>query len=86
MTPAEIRAYNAGVRTALEAARDAAQALKAKNGWKPTREGAIDALDEFAGAGEVLLIDLPHPPSLVASADLQLPKTPSNVASEAIHG
>ena len=47
MTPAEIRAYNAGVRTALEAARDAAQALKAKHGRKPTREGAIDALDEF---------------------------------------
>jgi hypothetical protein len=56
MTQSEIDAINAGVRIALDAAQRTAQALRDEPGWKPTREGAIDALDEFAKAGEALLI------------------------------
>lgn len=56
MTQSEIRAFNAGVRAVLDAARQAAQALRNEPGWKPTREGAAGALDEFAKAGEALLI------------------------------
>jgi hypothetical protein len=75
VTRAEILAFISGVRTALKAARGAAQALRAESGWKPTREGAIDALDEFAAAGEALLIELPRAPSLAAALGPQLPKT-----------
>lgn len=47
----EISAVNAGVRAVLDAARQTAQALRDEPGWKPTREGAADALDELAAAG-----------------------------------
>lgn len=56
MTQSEISAFNAGVRAALDAARQTAQALRDEPGWKPTREGAAGALDEFGEAGEALLI------------------------------
>ncbi|MGB7097526.1 MAG: hypothetical protein WBD95_01995 [Xanthobacteraceae bacterium] len=62
MTGAEIVAFNAGVRAALDAARQTAQALRDKPGWKPTREGAADALDELAITGSALLIDDPDAP------------------------
>jgi hypothetical protein len=62
MTSAEIIAFNSGVQTALEAARGAARPLRGKTGWKPTREGAADALDELAVTGESLLIRLPGAP------------------------
>jgi hypothetical protein len=57
MTPIEIEAFNAGVRAALNHARQAAVALAADRSWLPTRvPSAIAALDEFAAAGELLLL------------------------------
>jgi len=58
MTSAEVTAYNLGVRAVLDAARRSAEDLsRAAATWKPTRVAfAIAALDEFAAAGESLLI------------------------------
>jgi hypothetical protein len=58
MTSAEVTTYNLGVRAVLDAARRSAEDLsRAAATWKPTRVAfAIAALDEFADAGEALLI------------------------------
>ncbi len=61
MTPIEIEAFNAGVRAALDHARQAAVALAADQNWLPTRvPSAIAALNEFAAAGKMLLLPKPE--------------------------
>lgn len=71
----EISAVNAGVRAVLDAARQTAQALRDEPGWKPTREGAADALDELAVAGEALLIELSEAAPDLHGGDAGLRKT-----------
>ncbi len=59
MTPAEVRAFNAGIRLALAMARHTADVL-ASSTTRPLHTGfAVEALDAFADAGAALL--LPEP-------------------------
>ena len=77
MTLAEIRAYNGGVHAVLDIASRAAASLRAESGWKPTREGAADALDELAESGKALLLDDPDAPlgALAAPSPSPTPRT-----------
>ncbi len=62
MTAEEIAAFNAGVQTALNHAKRVAEALTGDPSYKPTRVPfAAAALDEFAEAGKMLLIDSEKP-------------------------
>jgi hypothetical protein len=62
MTRAEVVAFNAGVRTALDHARRIAQAIEAKT-RRPLAEGfAIEALQAFADEGRALLLPVPTDP------------------------
>ena len=75
MTQSEIDAYNAGVMAVLNVAAATAATASAignERGWKPTREGAAEALKGLAESGRALLIG-------DASTDGESGPTPSPV-------
>lgn len=62
MTPAEVRAYNAGVLAVLDLARATSAAMAPVAVHCITRLGfAMEALDALAEEGEALLLPLPSP-------------------------
>lgn len=69
MTPAQVQAFNEGVRTVLRIAGTVADAIERADGYKPTRGGfAVAALRELAEAGQGLLLLPERAPSAGPSA------------------
>jgi hypothetical protein len=81
MTHTEIKAYNQGIRTVLDTARRAAEALQPEFKRRPTRAAfAIDALLELADAGELFLLPLPGATDAPTSDVAPIPRSPKPAA------